>query len=120
MSNRANGYRDILAQIDLSTYRRLPWEKNVPFFLCSFVLPENEEPLPVDPRSVLRTVLGRAEEQGWTCMAGAEFEVSIGSTGETKVSDSQYFQFSETPRSLAEKRFTQLTPLTPGSTYFIL
>lgn len=36
ISNRANGYRDLLAVIDLTTYRRIPWENNVPFFLVSF------------------------------------------------------------------------------------
>jgi glutamine synthetase len=30
------GYPDVLARVDLSTYRRVPWEGNVPFFLCDF------------------------------------------------------------------------------------
>jgi hypothetical protein len=31
------GYTDIDANIDLSSFRRIPWENNVPFFLvrCS-------------------------------------------------------------------------------------
>lgn len=33
----------------------------------------------VDPRSALKGVLEKAEEKGWTCMSGAEFEVSLGS-----------------------------------------
>jgi len=76
VSNRANGYRDLLAVIDLSTYRRLSWEKNLPFFLVSFIVPETGEYLAVDPRSALKGVLEKAEEKGWTCMSGAEFEVS--------------------------------------------
>jgi hypothetical protein len=75
VSNRANGYRDLLAVIDLSTYRRLSWEKNLPFFLVSFIVPETGEYLAVDPRSALKGVLEKAEEKGWTCMSGAEFEV---------------------------------------------
>jgi glutamine synthetase len=75
VANRANGFRDILATIDLSTYRRLPWEKAIPFFLCSFVLPETGEALEADPRSVLEKVVSRATERGWKCMSGAEFEV---------------------------------------------
>ena len=75
VSNRANGYRDLLASIDLSTFRRLPWERNIPFFLLRFMTPETGKHLEVDPRGVLADVVQRAEESGWKCMAGAEFEV---------------------------------------------
>lgn len=75
VSNRGNGYRDILARVDLATYRRLPWENNIPFFLVSFTTPETGLPLEVDPRSLLETVLQKASDKGWTGMAGAEFEV---------------------------------------------
>ncbi|ORX41117.1 hypothetical protein BD324DRAFT_575254 [Kockovaella imperatae] len=99
VSNKANGYRDLIAKIDLSTYRRLPWERNIPFFLCSFVDPETSSPLDVDPRSLLQGVIGQAEELGYKAMAGAEFE---------------YFQFRETPDSIKEKGFAGLNSLTPG------
>src|SRR5271155_4826124 len=33
VSNAENGYRDMVAKIDLSSYRRIPWEHNIPFFL---------------------------------------------------------------------------------------
>ncbi|KAL1409867.1 hypothetical protein Q8F55_003866 [Vanrija albida] len=100
VSNRGNGYRDILARVDLATYRRLPWENNIPFFLVSFTTPETGLPLEVDPRSLLETVLEKATDKGWTGMAGAEFE---------------YFQFAETPQSAHEKGFINLTALTPGA-----
>ncbi|KAL5529202.1 hypothetical protein ACEPAG_5176 [Sanghuangporus baumii] len=99
ISNKDNGYRDVIAQIDLSTYRRIPWEGNVPFFLISFLDPDTREPLCVCPRSVLRKVAQKAEDMGWNCFAGVEYE---------------YFQFKETPNTLAEKQFTNLNPLTPG------
>jgi glutamine synthetase len=76
VSNKGNGYRDLLAIIDLSSYRRLVWEKNMPFFLVSFVDPETGKPLPVDPRSALKSVLDKMEAKGWQGMSGAEFEVS--------------------------------------------
>ena len=38
-------------------------------------MPETGEYLAVDPRSALKGVLEKAEEKGWTCMSGAEFEV---------------------------------------------
>lgn len=75
VSNRANGYRDLQATIDLSTYRRLPWERNIPFFLLRFITPETGKHLEVDPRGVLADVVDKAQEKGWRCMAGAEFEV---------------------------------------------
>src|ERR1700760_3234570 len=32
ISNKDNGYRDIIARVDLKSFRRIPWENNVPFF----------------------------------------------------------------------------------------
>ncbi|KAF8643907.1 hypothetical protein AX16_008923 [Volvariella volvacea WC 439] len=99
ISNKANGYKDIIASIDLSTYRRIPWEGNVPFFLVSFLDPETRQPLIVDPRGILAVTAQRAQELGRQCYAGVEYE---------------YFNFQETPYTLAEKKFTGLNPLTPG------
>ncbi|KAI6099903.1 hypothetical protein EDD16DRAFT_1697328 [Pisolithus croceorrhizus] len=99
VSNRKNGYRDVLAKIDLSTYRRIPWDNNTPFFLVSFFDPVTLKPLRADPRNLLRTTCELAAVQGFSCMAGVEYE---------------YFNFKETPASAAEKRFTRLSPLTPG------
>lgn len=77
VSNKGNGYRDLTAVIDLSTYRRLAWEKNMPLFLCSFIVPETGEWLAVDPRSALRVITEKYEKKGLKCMSGAEFEVGI-------------------------------------------
>ncbi|KAI6036532.1 hypothetical protein BKA83DRAFT_4164165 [Pisolithus microcarpus] len=99
ISNRKNGYRDVLAKIDLSTYRRIPWDSYTPFFLVSFFDPVTLKPLHADPRSLLRTTCELAAVQGFSCMAGVEYE---------------YFNFKETPESVAEKQFTHLSPLTPG------
>ncbi|KAF8136413.1 hypothetical protein EV363DRAFT_1428812 [Boletus edulis] len=99
ISNRANGYRDIVAQVDLSTYRRIPWENNVPFFLVSFLDPVSLTPLCVDPRGVLRLTCERVAELGLKCIAGVEYE---------------YFNFKETAESASQKNFTGLQPLTPG------
>ncbi|OAX35814.1 glutamine synthetase/guanido kinase [Rhizopogon vinicolor AM-OR11-026] len=99
ISNRQNGYSDLVAVIDLSTFRRIPWENNVPFFLVSFLNPETSAPICADPRGILRKVSDDAAARGMTCVAGVEFE---------------YFNFKETPESAAEKKFTRLQPLTPG------
>jgi glutamine synthetase len=75
ISNVVNGYRDLLATIDLSTFRRIPWEDNVPFFLVSFLDPETKAPVSVCPRGVLKKITEKAEQHGWKCLAGVEFEV---------------------------------------------
>ena len=75
ISNAANGYRDVIATIDLSTYRRIPWENNVPFFLVSFLDPDTKQPLSVCPRQTLRKALLQADSKNWECVAGMEFEV---------------------------------------------
>ncbi|KAF8969643.1 hypothetical protein BDZ97DRAFT_1959621 [Flammula alnicola] len=99
ISNKANGYRDIIAVIDLSSFRRIPWEHNVPFFLVSFLDPDTKEPLSVDPRGVLKSATDRAQAAGYECFSGVEYE---------------YFNFKETAHSAAEKNYTNLEPLTPG------
>jgi glutamine synthetase len=75
ISNKANGYRDILASIDISTYRRIPWENNVPFFLVSFFDPDTKEPLSVDPRGLLKNANDSAKSLGYEAYAGCEYEV---------------------------------------------
>lgn len=75
ISNKANGYRDLIAHIDLSTYRRIPWENDVPFFLVSFLDPVTKEPLVVDPRGILKITADRAAAVGRECFAGVEYEV---------------------------------------------
>lgn len=74
ISNAENGYRDLIAKIDLKSYRRIPWEYNVPFFLVQFHDPDTLEPISADPRSLLRTAVGKLRKAGYGAMAGAEFE----------------------------------------------
>jgi glutamine synthetase len=73
----------VLAQIDLSTYRRIPWEHNVPFFLVSFLDPDTHEPVCACPRGMLKKALGQADEKGWEGVAGVEYEVSFGESAWT-------------------------------------
>lgn len=75
ISNKANGYRDIIAKVDLSTFRRIPWEYNVPFFLVSFLDPDTREPICACPRGTLTKAISTANKHGWECVAGVEYEV---------------------------------------------
>ncbi|KAI1314818.1 hypothetical protein EDD11_001695 [Mortierella claussenii] len=99
VSNAANGYRDIIAVPDLSTFRRIPWEDNIPFFLLSFLDPATKESLSVCPRGVLKRVTDELASMGWEAMCGAEFE---------------FFNFKESPDTLAAKGHTKPEALTPG------
>jgi len=93
-----HGFPDAVARIDLDTYRTVPWDGGVPFFLGNFVTPEGN-PHPICPRQVLKRVLKRAEKTGFTAMVGAEYE---------------FFNFRETPQSWAEKKGVGPTTITPG------
>ena len=57
------GYPDALAEIDLQTYRKVPWDAGVPFFLGQFITTDGK-PLPVCPRQLLRAQIKRAEARG--------------------------------------------------------
>ena len=105
ISNAENGYRDLIAKIDLSSYRRIPWEYNVPFFLVQFLDPDTLEPISACPRSLLRTAVGKLHDAGYGAMAGAEFEFftfrapkdpSIQSTAQTSATTMPFLQNNST------------------------
>ena len=95
------GFPDAVARIDPGTFRTVPWDDNVPFFLGEFVhqVKGREVPLPICPRQVLKRVLKRAEKLGVMPMCGMEFE---------------WFNFAETPHTWAAKKGVGPTPVTPG------
>jgi glutamine synthetase len=101
MTGWHKGFPDVVAKIDLGTYRNVPWDGGVPFFLGDFVAEKNgkEVPHPICPRQVLKRVLKRAEKLGVIPMCGMEYE---------------WFNFAETPNSWAEKKGVGPTTITPG------
>ncbi|KAF2810322.1 glutamine synthetase/guanido kinase [Mytilinidion resinicola] len=74
ISNKENGYRDIIAVPDLTSFRRIPWENNVPFFLVSFFDPDTHTSLSACPRSILKRTVDKLADKGLGAMAGAEYE----------------------------------------------
>ena len=70
VSNAANGYRDIIAIPDLNSFRRIPWEDDVPFFMVSFFDPDTMSPLLACGRGLLKTAAEKWEKKGLTAMAG--------------------------------------------------
>lgn len=92
------GYPDAKAKIDLGTFRKIPWETDLPFFLADFIEQKNK-PLDICPRQLLKKVIDEADKAGYTSCFSQEFE---------------WFNFEETPQSLQEKNYCKLNPLTPG------
>lgn len=92
------GYPDAHAVLDPTTMRMIPWEPGVVAMLVDFHDVEGNAH-PACPRSALRRVVMQAEKMGFSAKLGCEFE---------------FFFFKETPASLREKRFHDLTPLSPG------
>ena len=93
-----SGYPDANAKLDLTTFRQIPWEDNIPLFLAEFIEKDNK-PAFYCPRQLLKKIKGEAEKQGFKATFSQEFE---------------WFNFRETPDTLHEKDFRKLKPLTPG------
>lgn len=70
ISNAENGYRDMIAIPDLSSFRRIPWEDDVPFFLISFYDPDTGKPISACPRGLLKTQVDKLKANGYGSMAG--------------------------------------------------
>ncbi|KAJ3212295.1 hypothetical protein HDU83_008430 [Entophlyctis luteolus] len=100
MADEKTGYPDIIAVPDLSSFRVVPYERNLPLFLVDFVDPRTSLPLPMCPRSLLKRIVQRGvTDLGVTAKIGIEYE---------------FFNFKETPESLSEKGGSNLQKLTPG------
>ncbi|MGE5093832.1 MAG: glutamine synthetase family protein [Betaproteobacteria bacterium] len=97
-SGRRLGFPDATVELDLKTFRKVPWDGDVPFFLGNFVKSDGS-PHPLCPRQVLKRVLARANKMGFSVVAGAEYE---------------FVNFRETPDTWAQKKGTRPTPITHG------
>ncbi|CAN5512031.1 glutamine synthetase [soil metagenome] len=92
------GYPDTPARIDLTTFRKIPWEHDVPFFLGEIMEPEGK-PSPVCPRQLIKKIVGDSVKAGFVPIFSQEFE---------------WFNFAETPQSARDKKYKDMTPITPG------
>ena len=98
-SGRRLGFPDSTVELDLATYRKVPWDGDVPFFLGNFVKNDGS-PHPLCPRQVLKRVLERANRMGFGVVCGSEYE---------------FVNFKETPESWARKKGVRPTPITFGN-----
>ena len=92
------GYPDLTAYVDPASLRRVPWDRDIPFFLLDFALPDGT-PYPASPRQVLQGQVDRAAELGLTALFATEFE---------------FFLFKEDSHSVRDKGYRGLTPLDRG------
>jgi glutamine synthetase len=92
------GYPDRPCRIDLNTFRTVPWEDNIPFFIADFSKADGVS-LHTCPRSLLKNIISQSDAMGFHAEFAQEFE---------------WFNFNETPQTLQDKCFTKIKPLTPG------
>ncbi len=92
------GYPDSNATIDAGTYREIPWEDGLPFFLADFSNAESGVKQTC-PRTLLKNVIAKANDMGFHPYFAQEFE---------------WFNFRETPESANEKGYRDLQPISPG------
>jgi glutamine synthetase len=90
-----SAYPDAPVRILAETGRALPFENNLPFFLCELA----DAAEAICPRGLLRRIISRGEALGFSAAAAFEYE---------------FFLFAETPESVREKNYRNLKPLTPG------
>jgi glutamine synthetase len=91
------GYPDAAMRLDFSTFRKIPWENDIPFFLGELI--QSKDSNAVCPRSLLKKVLEDSAAAGFIPVFSQEFE---------------WYNFAETPQSIQDKQFKNLQPVTPG------
>lgn len=90
------GYPDAPVRILPGSCRALPFEDDMLLFVGEFA----GDAEAICPRGVLRRVMEKARAMGFETSAGFEFE---------------FFVFDETPQSVREKGYRNMTPIAPGS-----
>jgi glutamine synthetase len=67
------GYPDAVAVVDLETFREIPWENDLPFFLADFSDTKGNS-LSICPRSLLKKIGQQATDAGYLPFFAQEFE----------------------------------------------
>ena len=93
-----SGYPDAKAKIDLGSFREIPWENSVPFFIADFSTHKKYESA-ICPRSLLQRIKNQCDEMDFAAVFAQEFE---------------WFNFKGTPSEIHESNFQQLNPISPG------
>jgi len=88
-------YPDVPLRVVPETARFIPFEGDLPFFLCELAPPAEA----ICSRGTLKRVLERAKGMGFDVFSAFEYE---------------FFLFEETPHSVREKGYRNLKSITPG------
>ncbi|MDC0253772.1 glutamine synthetase family protein [Bacteriovoracales bacterium] len=92
------GYPDSPARIDPDTYRKVPWDDNVPFFLADLT-DDKGASLDICPRGLLKKVRKESMDLGFKPLFAQEFE---------------WFNFRENSEDINDAGFHNPTPITRG------
>lgn len=71
ISSEKDGYGDFIAEVDLSSFRRLPFEGDIAFFLLRFKL--NGVPVFADGRSLIQSTTANMAKSGMRGLAGGMY-----------------------------------------------
>ena len=77
MSSWERGYGDFVLRPDFGTLRLVPWHPGTALVLCDVERVEDDSPVPVSPRQVLRRQLDRLAERGLAAFVGTELEFMV-------------------------------------------
>ncbi|KAM6524254.1 hypothetical protein FSOLCH5_004856 [Fusarium solani] len=72
LTSAESGYQDFTAMIDLESFRRLPFEDNIAFFLLHFYI--QDKPVFADGRGLIRSLTNDLAAKGYEALAGVELE----------------------------------------------
>lgn len=92
------GYPDAIANVDTQTFRRVPWDNDIPFFIADFSK-QNGDCAQVCPRSLLKKIEQQAAKEGFLAFCSQEFE---------------WFNLVDNSEELYAGKFRDLKPMTNG------
>jgi glutamine synthetase len=92
------GYPDITASVDIQTFRQVPWDNDIAFFLADFGN-ANGESSQLCPRSLLKRVMADVTKAGYEAFCSQEFE---------------WFNLVDNTDELYAGKFRDLKPMTNG------
>ncbi len=92
------GYPDALATVDIQTWRQVPWENDLPFFLADFSDKQSNLSA-VCPRTLLKKIRQQSINSGYLPFFSQEFE---------------WFNFMDNREELYKNNFRNPQPMTPG------
>jgi glutamine synthetase len=99
------GYSDSYAVIDPTTIRAVPWQPRTALIICEFKATNSAYSLDFLPRNLVRNLVSRYENLGYTVRMGLEIETTL---------------FRESAMSATKKGFRNLEPLWRGLQAYLL